>query len=105
MKRLSSSVAALAVLGAAGTLMPGAQVWPASETSVKAITKSTQQTNGQTPAGASKAQADAWNRWWARHRCTSRRRPGPGWSNRHVQRMARKRRNQARHKRAVRGGR
>jgi hypothetical protein len=33
----------------------------------------------------------------------SQRRARPGWSNKHVQRMATKRRNQARHRRAGRG--
>lgn len=33
----------------------------------------------------------------------SRHRAGPGWSNRHVQRMALKKRNQARHRAACRG--
>lgn len=31
------------------------------------------------------------------------RKPGPGWAAAHVKRLARKKRNQARHKRAVRG--
>lgn len=36
---------------------------------------------------------------------SKRRKPGPGWSRRQVQRMALKRRNQARNRRAHRGGR
>lgn len=42
---------------------------------------------------------------WQRSRANQRRPNGPGWTDAHVQRMAKTRRNQQRNKRAHRGGR
>lgn len=57
------------------------------------------QSNGAPAA----AQDVAFVNWWRMHRHSGGRRTGPGWTQRQVQRMARKKRNQARHRRACRG--
>ncbi len=105
MRKSTLTVAAMfGLLASTGAFFPpGGSVAPPERTATSSTPagaeKNTQGTN-RSPVSTA-----AWDRWglgMPRNR-RSGYPNGPGWSNRHVQRMARKRRNALRHRKSARG--
>src|SRR5688572_2424895 len=97
---LGLAAAALAMAAAAGmgSVEPASSVTNASQTNQSQVQKGA--TNSTKATKRSTAQISYGGGFGSRG---NERRRGPGWTQAHVQRMARKKRNQARHKKACRG--
>lgn len=101
MRKSLPFLAALAAVGALPNIHVGGFARTAPVATASQAPSAQQQPASTTQSAVASA---AWDRWWSRRKATRRAGypDGPGWSNRHVKRMATKRRNQQRHKAAAR---
>lgn len=99
MKKNLLGLAAVAALAAAsmGSVSPAAQ-----ETQVTPQTQRQVEQGAIKPTKATQRSTVQLNSGYGSGSRGSERRRGPGWTHAHVQRMARKKRNQARHRKACR---
>jgi hypothetical protein len=100
MRKVSLSIAALALAAAA---MPSSTIAKAEQTQVRASNGSGQAQKAQPARDANRRTSPARLIAWGELPNSYYRRARPGWTNRHVQRMAAKKRNQARNRKACRG--
>jgi hypothetical protein len=100
MRKSLASIAALAALAASGvsTLPTTSNVPTASQASQTQVQKA-----ANVPTKAAKRATPLIATGYGVETRGKDRRRGPGWTQAHVQRLARKKRNQARHRKACRG--
>jgi len=97
-----ATIAAMAAVAGLGT-SPQSQTPSGSPTASSTSGSAKQPAKPSTSQAAQRADLGILSGGRSPHTRRSGYPNGPGWSNRHVQRMARKRRNQQRHRKACRG--